>query len=101
MEALFDFSFTKFFAPKVVGIVYGIQMFFIGLFSLGLIVGGFNNGFFPGVGSLIVAPMVFLLLIAINRIFLEGFIALIRVAETSIFISQNTKLTAENTNRIP
>jgi hypothetical protein len=33
MEASFDFSFTKFFAPKVVGIVYGIQCSSLGLTS--------------------------------------------------------------------
>ncbi|NJL83945.1 MAG: DUF4282 domain-containing protein [Chloroflexaceae bacterium] len=101
MDALWDFSFKKFFAPKIAGILYAFGIFFAVLSCLGLIGTNFWIGFLPGVGILIISPIVALFWIICIRIALEGLIAVIRVAEESIEIAKNIKMTADNTNRIP
>ncbi len=101
MESLFDFSFNKFLAPKIVGVLYGIGMFFAGLVSLSLLAVGFRGGILSGVGTLIVSPIVFLLYIVMIRVGLEGLIATIKVAESSQVIAQHTRQTADNTSRLP
>ncbi len=100
MDALWDFSFKKFIAPKIVGILYGLAIFTSALIALLFIRFAFRLSFLSGVGSLIIAPIFFIVYVVFSRIFLEGFIALIRVAEESIEIQKNTKLTAENSMRI-
>ncbi|GEM_PF-1305535 len=101
MDALWDFSFSKFFTPKVVGVLYGLGLFFASLLCLGFIGLGFRGSFLSGVGALIISPIFFLLYVIGIRVGLEGLIAVIRVAEESLKISNNTKVTADNTNRIP
>lgn len=44
LELLFDFSFSEFVALKIVGVLYGIAIFFAGLFALGLLLAGWSRG---------------------------------------------------------
>lgn len=91
---LFDFSFSKFIGIRVVGLLYGIGIFFIGLSSLSIIGGGFQAGPGQGILALFLSPLVFFLLIIILRILLEGFVAGLRIAE-------NTSQLVENFKRFP
>lgn len=100
MEALWDFSFKKFFAPKVIGFLYGLGMFVAGLSCVSVVGLSFKSGFLPGIGALVISPILFLSYIIVIRIILEGMIAVIRVAEESVEISKNMKMTADNTRRI-
>ncbi len=87
---LFDFSFNDFITVKIVGIVYGVGIGLSGLFSLVTIIGGFSQGFLPGIGALIVAILCFFISIILLRITLESLIVMFRIA-------LNTGRTAENT----
>ena len=91
---LFDFSFSKFIAPKLVGLLYILLVFFAGL---GVIFGVFGalasiaTGYpLQGLGTLILTALGSLLYVIITRVSLEGLIIAFRTAE-------NTGLTAENT----
>ncbi|BAZ40874.1 hypothetical protein NIES4101_68350 [Calothrix sp. NIES-4101] len=88
---LFDFSFSEFLALKIVGVLYGIGMFFAGIFTLGIAVNSFRVGFASGVVGLILAPIIFLLYILFIRIALEGMIVAFRTAENTARIAENTK----------
>ncbi|MBW4643656.1 MAG: DUF4282 domain-containing protein [Goleter apudmare HA4340-LM2] len=89
-EILFDFSFSEFIALKVIGVLYGIAIFFAGIGALAILGGGFRQGFLPGIFSLIITPLFFLLYVILIRIGLEGLIVAFRTAE-------NTGRTATNT----
>lgn len=93
LELLFDFSFSEFVALKIVGVLYGIAIFFAGLFALGLLLAGFGRGVGPGLLALIFAPLAFLIYVIIARVVLEGMVVAFRTAE-------NTGRTAENTNHL-
>ncbi|MBD2694926.1 DUF4282 domain-containing protein [Anabaena catenula] len=90
---LFDFSFSEFITPSIIGVLYGIGMFFAGLGGLGIILSGFNQGFFPGIVSLLLAPLVFFLYIIFIRVGLEGLLVAFRTAA-------NTGRTADNTESL-
>ncbi|WP_341524755.1 DUF4282 domain-containing protein [Nostoc sp. UHCC 0302] len=90
---LFDFSFSEFITPRVVGVLYGIAIFFVGLGTLGIIAGGFRGGFLPGIGSLLLAPLAFLLYTILIRVGLEGLMVAFRTAA-------NTGRTADNTESL-
>ncbi|ERN40941.1 hypothetical protein KR51_00025000 [Rubidibacter lacunae KORDI 51-2] len=100
MNALWDFSFKNFFAPKFIGLLYAIGLGLIGLFSLLFLGLGFRSGILAGLLSLILTPVFALLEIIFLRIFLESMIAVIRVAEESIKIAASVKETAENTKTV-
>lgn len=89
---LFDLSFSEFIAIQIVGILYGIGIFFIGLGSLGILFAGLSQGALPAIGSLIVAPLFFVLYVVFFRIILEAFVASIKTAE-------NTSRIANSINR--
>jgi cytochrome c oxidase assembly factor CtaG len=99
MNALFDFSFTKFLAPKVVGILYGIGIFFVGLTILILVGASFQKSAIGGLMTLLFSPVLFLLYVVMLRIGLEGLVSTIKVAENSQAILQQMQ-TMENPNRL-
>ncbi len=90
---LFDFSFSEFITLRIIGVLYAIGIFFVGLGALGIIIGGFRGGFLPGIGSLLLAPLAFLLYVILIRVGLEGFIVAFRTAD-------NTGRTADNTENL-
>lgn len=90
---LFDFSFSEFIALRIVGVLYGIAIFFAGLFALGLLLAGFSRGPGSGLLALIFAPLAFLVYVIIARVILEGMVVAFRTAD-------NTGRTAENTSHL-
>ena len=93
---LFDFSFSSFIATRVVGLIYGLAIFFIGILMLFIIGAGFNNGFFSGLGSLILAPIIGLIYLLFVRVGLESLIAGIKTAENTSQIKNYIKQFREN-----
>lgn len=87
---LFDFSFSKFIAPKIVGTFYILSVFFSGLSAFYTIVNSLRQGTIAVLINLILAPLLFFLYVIFLRILLEVIIAIFRIAE-------NTGRTAENT----
>ncbi|KST66831.1 DUF4282 domain-containing protein [Mastigocoleus testarum] len=81
---LFDFSFSKFMAVEaveIVGIFYVIGMVFAALMAVVIITEGFNNGLTLGIGSLVVAPLVFSSYIILLRIGLEEILITLGINE--------------------
>jgi uncharacterized membrane protein len=87
-ESLVDFSFANFIATRLVGIIYGISIVCIALAVLGIALGSFSQGFFTGLGALIISPLVGFLYLLIIRIALESMVAGIRTAENTSEIKE-------------
>jgi Domain of unknown function (DUF4282) len=88
---LFEFSFSRFIGIKIIGVLYGIGIFFTGLLTLMFLAAGFSQDFLRGVGALIVSPFLFLLYVILLRITLEGFVAALRTAENTTQLVENAK----------
>jgi hypothetical protein len=91
-SAIFDFSFTEFISIDLIRVLYVFAFIVAGLTMVGTILSGFSNGIWWGIGSIIMAPVVFFVIIFTARISLEMMIVLFRIAE-------NTKETADNTKK--
>ena len=89
-SAIFDFSFTEFISIELIRVLYVFAFIVAGLTMAGTILAGFSNSFWWGLGSIIMAPIVFFTIVFFARISLETMIVLFRIAE-------NTKETANNT----
>jgi hypothetical protein len=89
-SAIFDFSFTEFISIDLIRLLYVFAFIVAGLAMVGTILAGFSNSFWWGLGSIIIAPVEFFLIIFIARIGLEMLVVLFRIAE-------NTRETADNT----
>lgn len=80
---LFDFSFSEFVAVQIIGVLYILGLVVIGFAAIAIVIGGFLQSSWHGLGALIVAPLFFLLYAIIVRVSLEGFVASIRTAENT------------------
>lgn len=89
-SAIFDFSFTEFISIDLIRVLYVFAFIVAGLTMVGTILAGFSNSFMWGLGSIIMAPVVFFIIVFIARISLEMLVVLFRIAE-------NTQETADNT----
>ena len=89
-SAIFDFSFTEFISIDLIRVLYVFAFIVAGLAMVSTILAGFSNSFMWGLGSIIIAPVVFFIIIFIARIGLEMLVVLFRIAE-------NTQETADNT----
>lgn len=85
--SLFDLSFSSFITTKIIRFLYALMIFFSGIAALVIIVNGLSRGFIWGLGSLIIAPLLFLLYVILGRIFLELAIVIFRIAENIAEIS--------------
>lgn len=84
MQALLDFSFTKFVSPSIVRIVYILVMVLLAIDYLTWVVLGFQLNAFVGVLVLIIVGPIFTLVsLAFARMGLEVLIAVIRTAENT------------------
>jgi hypothetical protein len=82
LGSLFDFGFTSFVTPKVVKVLYPLIMILAALGALAFVGFAFTASIGFGIVSLVVlAPLWFLVVIAIYRISLELFIVIFRIAE--------------------
>ncbi|MCC2594209.1 DUF4282 domain-containing protein [Tessaracoccus sp. OS52] len=80
--ALFDFSFNHFVTPKIIKIVYVVMTALIALGFLGfLIVALFTGDVLNIIGTLIFGPIVAIFYLAIMRMSLEMYYAVIRISE--------------------
>ncbi|NJM95174.1 MAG: DUF4282 domain-containing protein [Acaryochloridaceae cyanobacterium CSU_5_19] len=88
---LFDLSFSEFIAVQIAGILYGIGIVLIGLACVAIVFGGLSQGAGPGIGGLILAPIVFFLNVIFFRITIEAFISSIRTAENTYRIAESLR----------
>lgn len=80
-SALFDFGFNHFATPAVVKILYVIGLVLIALFYISAVISGFVVGVGPGLLALIIGAIVALFSLALFRITLEFYYALVRMSE--------------------
>ncbi|MHB9149904.1 MAG: DUF4282 domain-containing protein [Thermoleophilia bacterium] len=79
---MFDLSFTHFVTPKIIKFLFILALVGIGLMVLGMVIGGFSNGFGTGLFALIIgAPLVGSLAVLYARALLEIIIVLFRMEE--------------------
>lgn len=81
-SSLFDFSFSSFITTKILGIIYGIAMVGIALFTLIFIAGAFRANAAAGLFMLLIGgPLFFLLYVIMTRVWLEFLAVVFRIAE--------------------
>ncbi|GAA1738234.1 hypothetical protein GCM10009809_36680 [Isoptericola hypogeus] len=81
LGALFDYSFTRYITPTIVKVVYVIVTILVALAWLFGIVAAFQVSVGVGIGYLLLAWIVALVYLALARITLEFFVAVINVSE--------------------
>jgi len=82
MGSLFDFGFTSFVTPKVIRVLYPLIVIVAALSALGFIATAFSASTAFGVVTLFVlAPLFFLVVVAIYRILLEFFMVIFRISD--------------------
>jgi hypothetical protein len=92
LRALFDLSFSRFLSLELVGLVYIAAIMVAVLAVIASILIAFSNGIWVGIGSILVAPILFLLYVISWRIWLELLIVLFRIAEYGREIAENTSI---------
>ncbi|EME19397.1 DUF4282 domain-containing protein [Rhodococcus triatomae] len=81
-QALFDFNFNSYVTPKVVKVLYILLTVLVALYVLIAVVAGFASGEpVMGLVLLITAPVIGLILLALFRISLEFYVAVIKISE--------------------
>lgn len=88
VQTLFDFSFDSLITPRIISVIYGVAMFFTGIGTLIFVWNALEENFLMGIGSLILAPIVFFLGLVLARIYCELVIALFKVAENTSHLKQ-------------
>ena len=88
-EKLFDFSFSSFIAPQIVGVLYGVGLLGGALSALSYVLRSFSASFANGLFSMIAAAVGLLIYTIILRVSLESFIALIRTADSTRILAEN------------
>lgn len=91
LEALFDFTFTRFVSITLVRIIYILIIIFAALAALVAIVTGFASSFGSGLISLIFAPIMFIIWVLLARVMLEVFVVIFRIADYLREIERNTR----------
>ncbi|WPD22038.1 MAG: DUF4282 domain-containing protein [Candidatus Electrothrix scaldis] len=81
--SLFDFSFSGFITTEIVKILYGISIFFAGIFAVMFIVAGFSRSVGSGIGSLFISPVIFFLQVIVSRMWLELVVVIFKIAENT------------------
>jgi hypothetical protein len=94
---LYDFSFSSFIAPQIVGVLYMIILGLLVVSALFIALAAMTESFLGGLGVLVVAPLVIVLYSILLRLGLESFIAVVRTAENTRILAENVlNNTAEN-----
>ncbi len=79
--ALFDFSFNNFVTPMIVKVVYVLAAIAIALGYLLFLVSTFTQSAGLGVVVLIIGPVIAVLYLALIRMTLEFYLAIVRMSE--------------------
>lgn len=80
LQALFDFSFSEFVTVQLVRTLY-VLLIIMGLFSAVMtVVALFSQGLLPGLFSILLAPLGFLVWVVAARVSLELFVVVFRIA---------------------
>jgi uncharacterized membrane protein len=79
---LFDLSFSEFITTRVIKVLYIIGIAVSAVFSIVFMFKGYAwGGIFGIIGTIVLSPVVFLLMVVLLRIYMEMVIVLFRIAE--------------------
>ncbi len=78
-SCLFDLSFTEFITTRVIKILYMLGIGIAAIVGLMMIVTAFTKGFAVGLLHVIAAPIVFILIVIVLRIYMELVLTLFRI----------------------
>ena len=90
-SALFDFSFSDFVTPQIIGVIYFLMMLLAGVYSLVMlftISAVAPGGFLLGLPA---AAIMFIVMLVLGRMGLEVAVALFRIAQNSTRIARNSE----------
>jgi hypothetical protein len=79
--ALFDFSFGSFATPSLIRLLYIVGTVLIGLYYVGIVIVMFSNSALIGLVALIFGAVVALFMMALLRVSLEFYFAVVRMSE--------------------
>ena len=79
--ALFDFSFTSFATPSLIRLLYIVGTVLIGLYYIGMVIFTFATSAAAGLLTLVFGAVVALFLMALLRVSLEFYFAVVRMSE--------------------
>jgi len=82
-SCLFDLSFSEFVTTRVIKILYMLGIAIAAIVGLMLIVTAFTKGFAVGLLHVIAAPIVFILMVIVLRIYMELVLTLFRIEENT------------------
>jgi hypothetical protein len=92
LSSLFDLSFSQFITLKLIKVIFVLNLVFAAFMSLSVIAMGFRAGFVYGFMALVVgAPLTFLFIAAIGRMWLELTAVAFRGVEHLRGIETNTQ----------
>lgn len=82
LSALLDFSFTSFVTIKIIKFLYGLAILVAAVASLFLIVTAFSASVIAGILVLLIgAPLYFVLIVMVARVWLEILIVIFRIEQ--------------------
>lgn len=82
--SLFDLSFSEFVTTQIIKIVYVLLIVASAFGALVILIGGIGSGnFLKGVGSIVLAVVLFALYVLVARIWMELLIVVFRIAENT------------------
>jgi hypothetical protein len=81
LEALFDFTFSQFVTVKVVRVLYVIMLIVAVFAAVVIVFSLFSEGLLFGLFSILLAPLGFLVVMLVARVWLEMLVVLFRVAD--------------------
>jgi hypothetical protein len=94
---LFDFSFTESLTLKVVRLLYLVAAGGGAVAALAFGAAGFGRSSLTGAGTLLVAVIVYLVGLAVTRLWLEAVVVFFRLADTAAEIAEQSAQIAVNT----
>ena len=90
-NAIFDFSFTKFVSIDLIRLLYLFSFVVAGLIAVSVIFAGSSMGLSWGIGSIILAPVIYFLFIITVRVFSEILVVIFKIAENTQEIADRAK----------
>jgi hypothetical protein len=79
--SLFDFSFTSFATPSLIRLLYIVGTVLIGLYYIGMVIAMFLTSSVAGLLTLVFGSVVALFMLALLRVSLEFYFAVVRMSE--------------------
>ncbi len=97
LQTLLDFEFKEFITIRIIRILYIIMIVLAVIAALGFIGAGFQGGVFPGVLSLILSPVVFLIGVLVARVYLELIMVVFRINDNTRRLADAAERSREST----